>query len=85
MSIAIKNKRIDIRVPEEIKEVLMTAAKLSGLTLSSYIISVSYKKAEMDLKENENLVLSNRDRDLLLSALNKIEEPNNKLKGLFNK
>ncbi|MBB5219054.1 DUF1778 domain-containing protein [Treponema rectale] len=41
------------------------------------------KQAQIDLAENEVLVLSNRDRDLVMAALENPPEPNEALKGLF--
>ena len=41
------------------------------------------KQSEQDLKESEKIILSNRDRDLVMSALENPPEPNKALKGLF--
>ena len=41
------------------------------------------KQAELDIAENEMLILSNRDRDLVMSALENPPEPNEALKGMF--
>ena len=41
------------------------------------------KQAEQDIAENEMLILSNRDRDLVMSALDNLPEPNEALKRMF--
>lgn len=41
------------------------------------------KQSEQDLKESEKIILSNRDRDLVMSVLGNPPEPNKALKGLF--
>lgn len=41
------------------------------------------KQSEQDLKESEKIILSNRDRNLVMSALENPPEPNKALKGLF--
>lgn len=80
-----KNERVDLRITKEDKELLDQASRVLGLSLSSYILSVILKQARFDLIQNERLVLSNQDRELLLNALNDPAEPNEALKGLFRK
>ena len=42
-----------------------------------------YIENNIDLIENETLILSNKDRDLVMSVLENPPEPNEALKGLF--
>ena len=81
MAVALKNVRIDLRANIQQKSTLEKAAELKHL--SSYILSTSLKQAQIDLTKNDNLVLSNRDRDLIMMALDKPLEPNDALKRLF--
>lgn len=83
MAIALKDVRIDLRANTSQKSLLEKAAELKHVSLSSYILASSLKQAQLDLIENETLVLSNRDRDLIMSALENPPEPNVTLKGLF--
>ena len=83
MAIAIKEKRIEFRVPDETKKTIEDAAKLSNISLSSYILSVVLRQAKLDLAQNEMIVLSNNDRDSLMQALSNPPQPNEALKGLF--
>lgn len=83
MAVAVKDSRVDFRVSDVQKSLLERAAEIKHLSLSSYILSSSIKQAELDIAENEMLILSNRDRDLIMSALENPPEPNEALKGMF--
>ena len=83
MEVAVKDSRVDFRVSDVQKSLLERAAEIKHLSLSSYILSSSIKQAEQDIAENEMLILSNRDRDLVMSALENPPEPNEALKGMF--
>ena len=83
MAAAVKDSRVDFRVSDVQKSLLERAAEIKHLSLSSYILSSSIKQAEQDIAENEMLILSNRDRDLVMSALENPPEPNEALKGMF--
>ena len=83
MAVALKNVRIDLRANANQKILLEKAAELKHISLSSYILSSSLNQAQLDLHENETLVLSNRDRDLIMATLDNPPEPNEALKGLF--
>ena len=83
MAVAVKDSRVDFRVSDVQKSLLERAAEIKHLSLSSYILSSSIKQAEQDIAENEMLILSNRDRDLVMSALENPPEPKEALKGMF--
>ena len=83
MAVAVKDSRVDFRVSDVQKSLLERAAEIKHLSLSSYILSSSIKQAELDIAENEMLILSNRDRDLVMSALENPPESNEALKGMF--
>ena len=83
MAVAVKDSRVDFRVSDVQKTLLERAAEIKHLSLSSYILSSSIKQAELDIAENEMLILSNRDRDLVMSALENPPEPNEAVRGMF--
>ena len=83
MAVAIKEKRIEFRVPDEAKKTIEDAARLSNISLSSYILSVVLKQAKIDLEQNETIVLNNSERDSLMKALECPPKPNEALKDLF--
>jgi uncharacterized protein (DUF1778 family) len=83
MAVAIKEKRIEFRVPDEAKKTIEDAAKLSNISLSSYILMVVLKQAKLDLEQNEIITLNNKDRDSLMNALADPPKPNEALRSLF--
>jgi uncharacterized protein (DUF1778 family) len=83
MAIALKDVRIDLRANSDQKSLLERAAELKHISLSSYILATSLNQAQLDLTANETLVLSNRDRNLVMDLLDNPPEPNEALKGLF--
>lgn len=83
MAIALKDVRIDLRANSNQKSLLERAAELKHSSLSSYILATSLNQAQLDLSENETLVLSNRDRDLVMNLLDTPPEPNEALRELF--
>jgi uncharacterized protein (DUF1778 family) len=74
---ASKDSRIDLRLTREQKALLEKAASLKGVSLSAYTLLHLLPQAQQDIDNQERLTLTNRDRDLFLSAL---ENPS-KLKG----
>ena len=83
MAVAIKEKRIEFRVPDEAKKTIEDAAKLSNISLSSYILSVVLKQAKLDLEQNEMIILNDKERDNLMNALANPPMPNEALRDLF--
>ncbi len=83
MAVAVKGERIDFRANSNQKTLLERAAELKHVSLSSYVLTSSLKQAQIDLAENEAILLSNLDRDLVMSALENPPEPNKALKDLF--
>lgn len=64
-----KNSRIDLRVTQEQKEILEKAASLRGISLSAYTLLHLLPIASQEIEAREKLILSERDRDLLMSTL----------------
>jgi uncharacterized protein (DUF1778 family) len=64
-----KDNRIDLRVTQEQKALLEQAAALKGVSLSAYAILHLLPLAQQDIAAQERLTLSDRDRDLLMDAL----------------
>jgi uncharacterized protein (DUF1778 family) len=66
-----KSSRIDLRVTQQQKELLEKAAALQGISLSAYTLSHLIPIAQKEISDREKVILSDRDRDLLISALEK--------------
>ena len=76
-----KESRIDLRVTKEQKALLEKAALLRGVSLSAYILSYLLPLAQQEIEKQEKLILSNRDRDLFLSAMDNPPALKGKLKS----
>lgn len=83
MAVVTKNNRIDIRLNDSDKQLIEKAASFNRQSISSYIVSVVIKQAQLDIVENETILLSNEDRDFVLNLLDNPGEPNEALKSLF--
>mgnify|MGYP003314796479 CR=1 FL=1 len=83
MSVAIKEKRIEFRISEDAKQTIEDAARLSRISLSSYIVSVVLKQAKLDLEMNEIITLNNKERNALMAAFKNPPQPNKALRNLF--
>jgi uncharacterized protein (DUF1778 family) len=80
-----KNSRIDLRVTPEQKQLLEQAASIKGISLSAYTLSYLLDIAQKDITNYEKLVLSNEDRDLLLSVIENPPPLQGKLKMAIKK
>ena len=83
MAVTTKSDRLDIRLSNEDKILIEKAAIYNRQSISNYIVSVMRKQAQIDIEKNETLVLSNKDRDFILSLLNNPGEPTEELISLF--
>ena len=83
MAAIVKNNRINIRLSNDDKSILELAAQLNKQSLSAYIYDIAMKQAELDIKKNEKIVLADRERDILLNALDNPPLPNKALRDLF--
>ena len=62
--------RFDTRLPKEQKEFFEYAAKLGGFrSLTEFIISSVNEKAKAIVKEQETILLSQRDKEVFFDAL----------------
>jgi uncharacterized protein (DUF1778 family) len=76
-----KDKRIDLRLTQEQKELLERAATLKGISVSAYTLFHVLPAAKQDLDSHERLILSDRDRDLFMSVMENPPELKGKLKS----
>lgn len=85
MAVAYKDSRINLRTSLDDKSLLERAASLRHLSLSSYIIATSIRQAQLDLAEQETLLVSNSERDMIMKALENPPKPNAALRKLLKK
>ena len=61
--------RIDIRVDDEKKRVIATAAELAGLTITQYVMGLVWPDAERRVAENGRIKLSRQEWDEFMTRL----------------
>lgn len=76
--------RITARVDLDTQELLSKAAALSGVTsINSFVLNSAIEKAKQIIEREEALKLSKRDAAMLMEALDKPVQANEKLKSAF--
>jgi uncharacterized protein (DUF1778 family) len=70
-----KQERIDFRVDEAIKTQFAEAAEVFGMNLSTFIIAAAQEQVARALRRKQAVMLSDRDRDLFLAALDRPARP----------
>ncbi|HAZ48418.1 MAG TPA: DUF1778 domain-containing protein [Cyanobacteria bacterium UBA11369] len=76
---------IEITLTQEQKEVLENAATIRSLSLSEYLLEVALKLAEDLPLKPESIILSERDWEIVTSAIENPPEPNEALKTAIKK
>ena len=85
VAIQSKDQRCNFRLTKRQKELAEKAASITGQDLSSFFTSTMVERATAIVNEYENLVLSDRDRDIFLASLENPPEPNDVLKRAMAK
>jgi uncharacterized protein (DUF1778 family) len=80
MQTAAHTERINIRLEPSKKDLIERAAALRGLTLTQFVILTLCEEAKQVLSNDEILVLSDRDRDAFLKALDNPPAVNQRLR-----
>ena len=75
-----KRERLEARIPEDQKQLLMHAARISGKPLSEFVISAATESAQDIVEKHNILTLSTRDCEVFASALLEDTEPSDRLK-----
>ncbi|MEN8220805.1 MAG: DUF1778 domain-containing protein [Pseudomonadota bacterium] len=72
---------IHIEINPEIKNIILHAAQVKMMSISTFIINAAYENAKQTLKEHETLTLSLEEHERLMALLENPPEPNDKLKA----
>lgn len=80
---AIAVKRIDFRASEQDKNLLNSAAKAMGKSLSQFILETSLKEASHILADNANVELSSAQWEEMMDRLDNPRVDKAKLKALM--
>lgn len=75
-----KDARLEVRIPQEKKEMLERAVRLTGRTMSDFVRDSVEKEARRTLKDYELMELSRQDSKVFAEALINPSEPGDKLK-----
>ena len=74
------NSRIDLRTSDEAKQIIKTAATLSGMSMTDFIMGVTLEKARECLQNNTSQTLSLDDYNAMMNALDQPSEPTQALR-----
>ena len=81
MSQALKKARLEARVTEEQKALLLEAAQLTGRSLSDFVVSIVVEATKRTIQEYQVIQLSRRDQEMFVAALLNPPEPGENLKA----
>lgn len=73
------DERINFRLEKGKKQLIERAAAIKGLSLTDFAVTTLYREASEIVKNDEMLILSDRDRDAFLAALESPPEPSRRL------
>lgn len=77
--------RMQLKVKPEQKRDIQRAAELIDENLTEFTIKAAYERAKQIIKQNENIMLTDIERDKFLALLENPPEPNTKLKEAMKK
>src|SRR5258706_15091941 len=80
---SVKNERLEIRIPQNLKLVLQRAAAIQGRSLSDFLATTAEKAANEVIRENQIIRLSVEDSLTFANALFNSPKPNNKLQSAY--
>ena len=75
-----KKERIEARIPADMKDLILAAAKMENLSLSDFVISSALSAARGVLRANAILELSTKDQVLFAQALITPQAPKDALR-----
>jgi uncharacterized protein (DUF1778 family) len=76
-----KTQRIEARLNSEVKDTLLQAAHLRGLSLTDFIVQAALNQALETIQQHATLKLSADEQAQFLAALNHPPAPNTALKA----
>ncbi len=80
-AISQRDERIDLRISPDLKTLLSRAASYSGMSLSSFLVSIACARAKEVVAEHESLTLSPHDWEAFIAALDGADRPRPKLEA----
>ncbi len=78
-----KSARMEQRTKPSIKARIQEAAALLGVDETTFVTSVAFERAKATFDEHERTLLSAKDRERVLAALESPAEPTAALRGMM--
>lgn len=72
-------ERINFRLDRKKKELIERAAAIKGMSLTDFAVATLHREASEVVQHEQTLILSDRDRDAFLAALDNPPKPAAKL------
>jgi uncharacterized protein (DUF1778 family) len=74
---AAQSSRMDLRIPQEVRNIIDRAASMEGRTRTDFVIAAALERAEHVIERRKLIRLAMRDQELLVKSLleNRVEEP----------
>ena len=61
--------RMDLRIPQEVRDIIDHAASMEGRTRTDFVIAAALERAEQVIEKRKLIRLTLRDQELLLASL----------------
>ena len=74
---AAHSSRMDLRIPQEVRDIIDHAASMEGRTRTDFVIAAALERAEQVIERRRIIRLALRDQELLVKSLleDRVEEP----------
>ena len=72
-----QSSRMDLRIPQEVRNIIDHAASMEGRTRTDFVIAAALERAHQVIERRRLIRLALRDQDLLVKSLleDRVEEP----------
>lgn len=78
-------ERIDLRMPPEIKEMIVRAASTAGTSVSAFLLGAAQERGRQILAESELITLTSRDWNAFAKALDNADKRRPKLSAAMKR
>ncbi|MCL2162187.1 MAG: DUF1778 domain-containing protein [Betaproteobacteria bacterium] len=66
---AVQPSRMDLRIPQEVRDIIDRAASMEGRTRTDFVIAAALERAEQVIERRKVIRLTMQDQDLLVKSL----------------
>jgi len=81
---ATQPSRMDLRIPQEVREIIDHAASMEGRTRTDFVIAAALERAEQVIERRKLIRLVIQDQELLVASLleERVEDPSQYIKEI---